>query len=269
MRRSVVLTCVLFVAVTASSTMGALLAAEKTHEVRGVVISVDVAQGSVTFSDEKGKSRTLAVQGKGRETLPTLKPGDRISVTYTVDGTGAPQEVTNIKVTKRGGTRVAEPRIAGQPSQPVPPVHLPKHPPLAPICTVAGTLDVASASTEPCLRPTPAATCQDLSVSLSQASNKPAPVPSGIATTTYTVIQGGKVSATGNFQGGTCHYSLTLPSCPPGAVYLSLNYNGPWTGTAGGGIWKGVPVGSWSNPLTLSPQGGITADLKLVFECVN
>ena len=75
----------------------ALLAGEKTHSMKGEVVSVDLEKNMLTFKDEKGESKTAPVMGKAMEAFKTLKAGDKVMLTCADNEAGAHQGISDIK----------------------------------------------------------------------------------------------------------------------------------------------------------------------------
>ena len=102
MKRLVLPVCVLFVVALMLAQATPLLAGEKTHEMKGEVVSVDTTGMKITFKDEKGEEHTAPVMGKALETYKSLQPGQKVIVTCTDTEKGEHQGVSAIKVVKEG-----------------------------------------------------------------------------------------------------------------------------------------------------------------------
>lgn len=70
----------------------------KAKSMNGEVVSVDAEKNTITFKSDKGESLTWPAEGKAIETLKTVKEGEKVTVSYTVDEKGAPKAATAIKV---------------------------------------------------------------------------------------------------------------------------------------------------------------------------
>ena len=68
-------------------------------EVMGEVVSVDAAKKTVTFKNDKGETLTWPAEGAASDSLKTLKAGDKIAITYSVDAAGAPKAIIAVKAT--------------------------------------------------------------------------------------------------------------------------------------------------------------------------
>ncbi len=98
MRKVALLVCMLFVVALVTP----LMAAAKTHDIKGEVVSVDLEGKKITFKDEKGQEQTAPVMDKALESLKTLKAGDKVELTCTDTEQGEHQGITVIKVKKEG-----------------------------------------------------------------------------------------------------------------------------------------------------------------------
>ena len=74
--------------------------ASKTHQMKGEIVSVDLAGKAITFKDDKGESHTAPVIGKALEDIKTVKAGAKVTLTCTDDDKGAHEGVSEIKVEK-------------------------------------------------------------------------------------------------------------------------------------------------------------------------
>ena len=102
MRRLALPVCALFVAALLIVQVTPLLAGEKTHEMKGEIISVDAAGMKITFKDEKGEEHTAPVMGKALESFKNLQPGQKVKLTCSDNDKGEHQGVSDIKVMKEG-----------------------------------------------------------------------------------------------------------------------------------------------------------------------
>jgi len=98
MRKIAFWTCAFFVLAVLASPLTAVLAGEKTHEVKGEVVSVNVEGKTLTFKDDTGQSKTVPAMGKAIDALKTLKAGDHVVLTCTDDERGSHLGVTAIKL---------------------------------------------------------------------------------------------------------------------------------------------------------------------------
>ena len=76
------------------------MAAGKTHEMSGTVVSTDAAGKKLTFKDDTGSSMTVPVLDKAMGTLKTLKPGEKVVLTCQDNEKGDHEGVAAIKVDK-------------------------------------------------------------------------------------------------------------------------------------------------------------------------
>ncbi len=67
------------------------------HAVAAEIVSADAEKKTVTFKNDKGESLTWPAEGKALESLKSVKAGDKVSIHYAVDATGAPKSATEIK----------------------------------------------------------------------------------------------------------------------------------------------------------------------------
>jgi Cu/Ag efflux protein CusF len=67
------------------------------HAVAAEIVSADADKKTVTFKNDKGESLTWPAEGKALESLKSVKTGDKVSIHYAVDATGAPKAATEIK----------------------------------------------------------------------------------------------------------------------------------------------------------------------------
>jgi hypothetical protein len=66
--------------------------------ISGTLVSVDAAAHTLTFTDPKDQKLTWKVEGKAASKLATLKAGQRLKISYSVDAKGAPKAVVGIRV---------------------------------------------------------------------------------------------------------------------------------------------------------------------------
>ena len=100
MKRLAALLCGMFVLAVLAVPVSAAFAGEKTHDVKGEVVSVDLTAKTLTFKDDTGANKTVPVMGKAVDSLSTLKAGDMVKLTCTDNDKGEHQGVSAIKVEK-------------------------------------------------------------------------------------------------------------------------------------------------------------------------
>ena len=109
MRKLVLPVCVLFVAALVLAFASPLMAGEKahqkTHEMKGEIISVNAEGMQITFKDENGEEHTAPVMGKALENFKTLQPGQQVVLTCSDNEKGEHQGVSKIKIVKEGETK--------------------------------------------------------------------------------------------------------------------------------------------------------------------
>ena len=66
-------------------------------ETTGEVVSADVQKKTLTFTNDKGENVTWPAEGKAAASLKTVKPGEKVTISYAVDANGAPKAATDIK----------------------------------------------------------------------------------------------------------------------------------------------------------------------------
>ena len=71
-------------------------AAGKTHDMKGVVVSVDEKTNMLTFKDEKGESHTAPMMGNAIAESKALKAGDKCTLTCQDSEKGEHQGITKI-----------------------------------------------------------------------------------------------------------------------------------------------------------------------------
>jgi Cu/Ag efflux protein CusF len=79
----------------------AVLAAGKTHDLTGTVVSVDAQAKKITFKDDTGTSLTVPVLDKAVASLKTVKAGDKVTLTCQDNEKGDHEGVAAIKVAKK------------------------------------------------------------------------------------------------------------------------------------------------------------------------
>ena len=89
-----------FVAASVSAHLSPVLAAGKTHDMVGTVVSVDAAGKKITFKDDTGTSMTVPVLDKAVGSLKTLKAGQEVTLTCQDNENGDHEGVSAIKVAK-------------------------------------------------------------------------------------------------------------------------------------------------------------------------
>lgn len=67
------------------------------HEMTGEVVSADAEKKTLTFTNDKGENVTWPAEGKAVASLKTVKPGEKVTISYVVDANGAPKAATEIK----------------------------------------------------------------------------------------------------------------------------------------------------------------------------
>ena len=75
----------------------AALAAGKTHEMKGKVVSVDAKANTMTFTDEKGESHTAPLMDKAIKEAASVKAGEEVTLTCQDTEKGEHQGITKIK----------------------------------------------------------------------------------------------------------------------------------------------------------------------------
>ena len=101
MRTLTVLLCAATLAGLVLAQPHPLLAAGKTHELAGTIVSVDAAAKKITFKDDTGTSMTVPVLDKAVATLKTVKAGDKVTLTCQDNEKGDHEGVSAIKVAKK------------------------------------------------------------------------------------------------------------------------------------------------------------------------
>jgi Cu/Ag efflux protein CusF len=100
MKTTMVLGLALVLAVTLLVQATPAVAAGKTHNLTGTVVSTDAAGKKITFKDDSGTSMTVPVLDKAVGTLKTLKPGEKVVLTCQDNEKGDHEGVAAIKVEK-------------------------------------------------------------------------------------------------------------------------------------------------------------------------
>jgi 3-isopropylmalate dehydratase small subunit len=100
MKKLAALLCGLFVLAVLAAPVSVAIAAEKTHDVKGTVVSVDLTANTLTFKDDTGQNKTVPALGKAIDSLKTLKAGDNVTLTCTDNEKGEHQGISKIKVEK-------------------------------------------------------------------------------------------------------------------------------------------------------------------------
>jgi hypothetical protein len=75
----------------------AALAAGKTHEMKGTVVSVDANAATMTFTDDKGESHTAPLIDKAIKEASALKAGETVTITCQDTEKGEHQGITKVK----------------------------------------------------------------------------------------------------------------------------------------------------------------------------
>ena len=70
------------------------------HHVKGEVVSVDADKNTISFKNDKGEDVTWPAEGTAQTSLKTLKPGEKVTITYRVNDKGEPQAATKIAAAK-------------------------------------------------------------------------------------------------------------------------------------------------------------------------
>jgi hypothetical protein len=98
--KATVLALAVIVTVSLLVSAAPAVAAGKTHEVKGTVVSTDAAGKKITFKDDTGSSMTVPVLDKAVATLKTLKPGEKVVMTCQDNEKGDHEGVAAFKVEK-------------------------------------------------------------------------------------------------------------------------------------------------------------------------
>src|SRR5215468_12536475 len=70
------------------------------HAVKGEVVSVDAEKNTISFKNDKGEDVTWPAEGTAQTSLKSLKPGEKVTITYRVNDKGEPQAATKIAAVK-------------------------------------------------------------------------------------------------------------------------------------------------------------------------
>ena len=100
MKRLAFLMGALVILALVAAPVSAVLAGEKTHEVKGEIVSLDLTGKTLTFKDETGQNKTVPVLGKAIDSLKTLKAGDRVVLTCSDNEKGEHQGISAVKLDK-------------------------------------------------------------------------------------------------------------------------------------------------------------------------
>ena len=100
MKRTAFIAAALLILAWVAAPMAVVLAGEKSHEVKGEIVSVDPAGKTLTFKDESGQSNTVPAMGKAIDALKSLKAGDKVVLTCTDNDKGEHQGITAIRFEK-------------------------------------------------------------------------------------------------------------------------------------------------------------------------
>ena len=102
MRKAAVLTSATLIAVLALVLVSPALAAGKTHDLTGTIVSVDVDGKKLTFKDDTGTSMTVPVLAQAAPSLKTLKAGQKVVLTCQDNEKGDHEGVSAIRVEESG-----------------------------------------------------------------------------------------------------------------------------------------------------------------------
>ena len=103
MKKLALMALALFVVGVLLAPMSPLLAAGKTHDMKGEIVSVDLDGKTLTFKDEAGENHTAPVMGKALATFKNVKAGDKVTVTCTDNEKGEHLGISAIKIGKAEG----------------------------------------------------------------------------------------------------------------------------------------------------------------------
>src|SRR5262245_25666022 len=67
------------------------------HEVMGGTGPPGAEKKTLTCTNDKGENVTWPAEGKAVASLKTVKPGEKVTISYAVDANGAPKAATEIK----------------------------------------------------------------------------------------------------------------------------------------------------------------------------
>ena len=105
MRKLLLLVVAAFVVASVSAHRSPVLAAGKTHDMAGTVVSVDPEGKKITFKDDTGTSITAPVLDSAVGTLKTLKAGEKVTLTCQDNEKGDHEGVSAIKIAKATTTK--------------------------------------------------------------------------------------------------------------------------------------------------------------------
>ncbi len=100
MKRVLLLVFAVFVTTSVLAHRSPVLAAGKTHNMAGTVVSVDPEGKKITFKDDTGTSMTVPVLDQAVGSLKTLKAGQKVTLTCQDNDAGDHEGVSAIKVAK-------------------------------------------------------------------------------------------------------------------------------------------------------------------------
>jgi len=100
MRKLALLVCAAFVVGAILAQAHPALATGKTHDLTGLVVSVDLQGKKITFKDDTGTSITAPVLDKAVASLKKVKAGDNVTLTCQDNENGDHEGVSAIKIAK-------------------------------------------------------------------------------------------------------------------------------------------------------------------------
>jgi FtsP/CotA-like multicopper oxidase with cupredoxin domain len=98
MRKLLLLVLAACVVASFSALPSPALAAGKTHDMAGTIVSVDTAGKKITFNDDTGTSMTVPVLDKAVGSMKNLKAGQKVTLTCQDNDNGDHEGVSAIKV---------------------------------------------------------------------------------------------------------------------------------------------------------------------------
>jgi len=98
MRKIAVLMAVVLVAGLMLVQANPAIAAGKTHDMKGTVVSADVEGKKLTFKDESGTSITAPVLDSAAASLKTVKAGEQVTLTCQDNEKGDHEGISKIVV---------------------------------------------------------------------------------------------------------------------------------------------------------------------------
>jgi len=104
MKRVLLLVFAVFMTASVLAHRSPVLAAGKTHNMAGTVVSVDPEGKKITFKDDTGTSMTVPVLDQAMGSLKTLKAGQKVTLTCQDKDNGDHEGVSAIKVAKAAKT---------------------------------------------------------------------------------------------------------------------------------------------------------------------